>query len=369
MTIIRNPLVLDPSYIPSNILFRENELRSIKEIALDPLRDGISASVHIYGRPGVGKTVTARYAILHSECSGFYVNCLSHHSVRSVLLEVISSMKRNAGVNPSISSLFHAISRLSENKGMILVLDEISNLVRYDYSGLLSLLRSGESYGMPLAVVMISTDEWHSLVPRRGKFAPLPSYSIKFQNYTSDELYRITLDRADSSLYPGTFTDDVIRMISSIASTYGSARIAIELLQKSSYIADYVSSQIVRSDDVRAANAMINPYITESKLVELKREELMILLAVCRCLSNRTVTDMPCVQMNSEIIMEGHGVLPEGRNTIYSALKKLENLGIIQSRLRGRGKMGVSKEIMLNDAPVSVLVEKIESILDRKVPY
>lgn len=367
MTIIRNPEVLDPSYIPSNLLFREKELRSIREVVLDPLSDGIAGVLHICGHPGVGKTLTARYAAMNYTKRVFYVNCLSHNSMRSVLMEVLNTMKKSAGVNPSLSTLFRSIVRSAEGNGMILILDEVTNIVRYDYAGLLSLLRSHESFRVPISVIMISTDDWQSLVPRRGHVSTPPLYSIRFQDYTYDELYNIAMDRATSALYAGTYSEEVIRMICSIASTYGSARIAIELLQKSSYIADYVSSQIIRSDDVRAANAMINPYITESKLVELNREELMILLAVCRCLSVHTHTDLRCVQMNWNVIMESHGAFPGGRNQLYSALRKLENIGIIQSRLRGRGNRGVSKEIMLNDAPVSVLTEKIESILDRRV--
>ncbi len=52
--------------------------------------------------------------------------------------------------------------------------------------------------------------------------------------------------------------------------------------------------------------------------------------------------------------------------SIYSRLRELERMGLIESRIESQGQgMGTSKTVKLNDLPVSVLREKIESLIRR----
>ncbi len=368
MTIIRNPEVLDPSYIPPNLPFRDNEIRRINEIVLNPLEDGVSSALFVFGQPGVGKTTTVRYSCQREgRFAYFYFNALSHPTVRSILVEILSKIRKSTAVKPSITEIFRQISRwqTESGKGLVVVIDEASNVIRNDITGLQMLLRSSETYSLRMSTIMISVDDPTTLIRRGKKMSPLPLSTLRFSKYSSDELYQIAKLRAIDSLYDGTYTDEILQLISVVASGYGSARLAIELLQKAAYIADYVSSNVIRSDDVRAANAMVNPYITESKLVQLNTEELIVLLAVCKCLSRSTRTEIPCIVMNSEVIMETRSKITPSKSMIYRSLRKLEDIGILEGRIEGRGnKKGVSKEIMLNDTPINVLEEKIEKILD-----
>lgn len=368
MTIIRNPEVLDPSYIPSSLPFRENEINRINELVLKPVEDGIPSTLFVFGQPGVGKTTTVKYSCQRKgSFAYFYFNALSHPTVRSILVEILVKLRKSTVVKPSVTEIFRQISRWQSETGsaLVIVIDEASNVIRNDITGLQMLLRSSETYSLKISTIMISVDD-PTLIIRRGKrMSPLPISTLKFSKYSIDELYEITAKRAAESLYESAYTEEILRLISFVASTYGSARLAIELLQKSAYIADYVASGVIRSDDVRAANAMVNPYITESKLVQLNTDELIVLLAVCRCLSKATRTEIPCIVMNSEVIMESRSKMTPGRSLIYRSLRKLEDVGILESKIEGRGdRKGVSKEIMLNDTPIKVLEEKIEKILD-----
>lgn len=367
MTLIRNPEVLDPSFMPSDLPFREAEIQRINELVLNPIEDGVSSTLFVFGQPGVGKTTTVKYSCKRDgKFAYFYFNALSHPTVRSVLVEILVKIRKSTSVKPSITEIFRQISKwqVETGKSMVIVIDEASNTIRNDITGLQMLLRSSETYSLKISTILISVDDPSNIIRKDKQTSPLPISTLRFSKYSTEELFEITRLRAVASLYEGTFSDDILRLISFVASTYGSARLAIELLQKSAYIADYVSSDTIRSDDVRAANAMVNPYITESKLIQLNTEELIVLLAVCRCLSNTTKTEVPCVVMNSEIIMESRSKVTPGKGMIYKALRKLEDIGILESRIEGRGnKMGVSKEIMLNDTPVKVLEDKLENIL------
>ncbi len=368
MTIIRNAEVLDPSFIPSDLPFRESEIHRINELVLNPIEDGISSTLFVFGQPGVGKTTTVKYSCQRNgNFAYFYYNALSHPTVRSILVEILVGLRKSTVVKPSITEIFRQISKWQKEsgKGIVIVIDEASNTIRNDITGLQMLLRSSETYSLRMSTIMISVDDPSTIIRRGKKISPLPISTLKFSKYSTEELYEIARRRAIDSLYEGTYSDEILRLISVVASTYGSARLAIEILQKAAYIADYVPSDIIRSDDVRAANAMVNPYITESKLVQLNTEELIVLLAVCRCLEKSTSTEIPCVVMNSEIIMESRSKITPSKSMIYRSLRKLEDVGILESRIEGRGnRRGVSKEIMLNDTPIKVLEEKLENILD-----
>ena len=53
---------------------------------------------------------------------------------------------------------------------------------------------------------------------------------------------------------------------------------------------------------------------------------------------------------------------------LYRIVKKLEILGLVDSRIAGMGdRKGVSKIIGISDVPVGVLSEKIEHILNHIV--
>lgn len=369
MTIIRNPEVLDPSFIPSELPFRENEIRRIDELILKPLEGGVSSTLFVFGQPGVGKTTTVKFSCQRKgDFTYFYFNSLSHPTVRSILVEILLKLRKSKVMKPSITEIFRQISKWQSEtgKGLVIVIDEASNIIRNDITGLQMLLRSSETYDLRMSTIMISVDDPATMIRKGKKMSPLPISTLRFSRYNNEELHEITRIRAEASLYEGTYSEEILRLISFVATPYGSARLAIELLQKSAYIADYVASDMIRSDDVRAANAMVNPYITESKLVQLNTEELIVLLAVCKCLSRSTKTEVPCIVLNSEVIMETRSRVTPGKNMIYRALRKLESVGIIESRIEGRGdRKGVSKEIMLNDTPIKVLEDKIESILDR----
>ncbi len=369
MTIIKNAEVLDPVYIPSELPFREREIQRLEELVVKPLRDGISTTLFIYGSPGVGKTTTSKFTLLNrTEFRSFYFNALSHPTTRSILADVMLKLRNSGVARPSTTEIFRQISNWQKQKGMniLLIIDEVSNLLRNDLAGLQMLLRSSEAYNLTLSTVLISVDDPGTFLRGSRKISPLPISTLRFSRYSFSELYGIIMRRARDALYDGTYSPEILRMIAKVSSQYGSARLAIELLQKSSYIADYVSSNIIGSDDVRAANALINPYITESKLVQLSEEELIVLLATCRCLYRFTKTDIPCIVMNTEILMESRLRRSPTMSMIYRIVRKLEDLGMIESVIEGHGsRRGVSKSIMINDTPVRVLEKKVEEVLDR----
>ncbi|EQD58903.1 cell division control protein 6 related protein, partial [mine drainage metagenome] len=184
--------------------------------------------------------------------------------------------------------IFKNISLSQSKKSILLIIDECANAVRKDPDGLYNILRAGELYGVTLGVILISVDDPLIYMSERERKTLGLFSGIKFPKYSENELYSILMQRVSLSLNDNTFTDENIQYISEISSAFGSARVAIELLQKSAYSAEYRGSDRISNDDIRAAKSMINPYLTESKLSELEKDDLLVLLTICDSLRKFT---------------------------------------------------------------------------------
>ena len=111
---------------------------------------------------------------------------------------------------------------------------------------------------------------------------------------------------------------------------------------------------------------MINPFFTESKLGELDINELIMLWTICRCIGHGVRTNVTCVSRMLADTAQSFGVGPGKGMNVYRVLKRLENMGLVESRIMGMGdRKGVKKVIEINDLPVSVLSEKIERLIRR----
>ena len=368
MRIIRDTDPLDSSFIPDRLIARERELSIIKENVINPLREGITSPLWVYGYPGVGKTVTLKFLQKTVKSPRIiYENALSHGSIRAILTSMLSQLGRF--IPPSgttYKQIFTALRDLSAKSGtdFILVLDEASQLYR-DMEGMYNLSRAGEIHGVLLSPIFISIDPPEVYSSFRERAGAMRMSTLKFNKYSSDELYFIVKDRSESALNDGAYDDTILHYIAETSEPYGSARVAIETLQKAAFMAEYRNAESIEIEDVRGAVSLIDPYITESKLAELNAKDLVTLLAVCRLLRVSVSTDMKHIVPEIRSVMEAYPVV-RNEFRVYDTVRRLERAGFVTSHVIGRGdRKGVSKVIQINDIPVSILSQKIESILSR----
>ena len=85
--VIINSEILNPAYVPDNLLFREKELALITR----NVANGVNTLV--YGPPGCGKTALAKTVSMQSSGASrrvVYVDCSLYHTVNSVLRETLT---------------------------------------------------------------------------------------------------------------------------------------------------------------------------------------------------------------------------------------------------------------------------------------
>src|SRR5947208_3389617 len=82
---------------------------------------------------------------------------------------------------------------------------------------------------------------------------------VKFPRYDRTELEDIVQGRVALAMHPGTVDDDLIDLIADIASEFGDARYAIELLEKAGMLADEERAEEVAAEHVRGAKSHVHP--------------------------------------------------------------------------------------------------------------
>lgn len=360
--IVANPAPLDTSYVPEKLFFRDDKIAAIRSAVLGPAGNGISNNIIIHGDSGTGKTSTVKF-LMRENKSIIYENALSFKNVKNLLEHVISKLGKPVSYHGlSYSDIFSTLNSIISFRGdIVLVIDEATGFLKGDTTGLYNLFRASEIYGTGLSTILISMESPFMYMER--KYGTI--VELKFNKYSSDEINRIITDRASMALEPGTCADSILKYISDISGQFGSARFAIELLQKAAYMAEYRLSKIIENDDVRSAVSLINPYITESKLSLLDRSELIILLSICILLADSLSVDVRSIENEVKLQGEEYSIQFK-RSEIYSVIRKLESLDIISSSLRSSGnRSSVSKLISINDVPVSILSIKIRDLISR----
>ena len=362
--IIRKPDPLETAYIPGHLISRNAEMDSLRESVVLPVLNGLSSNVFIYGQSGTGKTVTLKFlASKEPACFFHYENAISAGSFKRIIVKVLNSLGKQALEKLPFDSLFMILKK-SVNKPLIIMVDECLNLVKTDPDGLYNVLRSAELYGVRMGLILASVDNpalhmSSKEIRRIGIFN-----EMKFNKYSTSDLAVILEDRARESLYDGVIQRDVIDGIASICSKSGSARMAIEILQKAAFMSEYENMRSIGMENVRKASAMINPYITESKLIELDQKEMLILLSICQILERDGDTTMGNITTQIEINFETREQAAPELPLVYRAIRHLESLDILESVRESSGRgMGVKKRFFMSDVPVSVLIQKIYEII------
>ncbi|NHV45043.1 MAG: hypothetical protein HA493_00150, partial [Candidatus Verstraetearchaeota archaeon] len=181
---------------------------------------------------------------------------------------------------------------------------------------------------------------------------------IKFDPYTSNQLYDIIKLRSKEALKEGVIDDDTLNMIAEIAASRGDARYALELLWRAGKYADADGSNKILPEHVRKAQSDVFPFPVNI-ILELSLHEKLLLLSIASILkkSKSTHTNMGEVESVYNMICENKKIEPRKHTQLWEYLQNLKNIGIIQTKvINTKGRTTI---INLTGIPA----EKLESIL------
>ena len=263
--IITDSRVFNEEYTPHDLLHRHSEHKEISN-ELQPAARGLRANdIVIHGRPGVGKTLTAKVVCSHlyDEARVHYhrIGCTSATQT-GILYQAVTGHPRDVYVNPNASTeyLLRTLQDIVDDP-YVLILDEADDLPETDVLQVLS--------HVPLvSVIIICHDypEWTKRLDETLK-SRLSLHPVKLNRYDTDELTDILVERRKRGLIHGIVSDDQLREIAD--RTAGVARLAIQTLHAAATFADERGHSEVHAEDIDDGVSRAKRWIRQSSLQSL----------------------------------------------------------------------------------------------------
>ncbi|MFP3144561.1 MAG: AAA family ATPase [Caldisphaera sp.] len=397
--IFANRAVFDETYIPSTLLVRDNEANVLISRYLSRLGEGLgSTDVSVVygsiGKVGIGKTTLAKYVsrilLKKAEDKGMnfkpvYINVYGAPSLHQILSRIVSELEMNIPVRGNATiEVLKAISDFLYIKDAhaLIILDEFQSLLmstKLSDDELYLLLRVYEEIPPKdninrLNFLLVSQD-FRVLTYMKERIPQVESqigFRVYLRPYNSEELKTIIEQRAIEGLYENAYDQEILNMI---AEYYGytdtkggdgSARKAILTLRMAAEIADAENSNKIEEKHVRnalSADAVSN--IPLDIIRSLSLHELLILQSISDLLIGKGGW-LTSGEVEDEYfhLARNYGEEPRKHTQFYEYIKNLSNMGLVETRISGKGIRGKTTIIRLPlDIPPERLKEVIESIL------
>jgi len=379
-SVIKDLRMLDFDYVPEELPHRTEQLKKLAQM-FKPLLSGLPQNVFIRGPVGTGKTAMTKHfcqslvSIARKQgivIEYIHINCRKRSTDSLVLLGILTHFdQRFPDRGFSVQEMLQILrTRLQRKEAqLLLVLDEVDGLLKKSGSNLIyDLTRFNDEStktGNPVSVIMISQKDAFAMVDTSALSTFKRSNTIALEKYTRDELYDVVKQRVELAFYPRTVPGESMDLIADIASESGDARFAIELLWKAGLYADEKHQKQVVPEHVRAAKAETYSVVTESKLQNLGRHQLLTLLSIAKRLQKdgTAYTNTGEVEKTYAITCEEYNEKPRAHTQFWEYLKEVEQAGFINVKPSRKGQSGITQLISLPDIPAEVLREKLEGLL------
>lgn len=383
--VIKDSLKLSFEYVPKELVHREAQMDQLLMLFRPVIESGRSETAFLSGSVGTGKTATAkrfcadlmRYGAENNVPVDYIiVNCRQRSTEAGILLHLVRHFDlgfpdRGFSSSEMLRTLNGQISK--SGKKLVIVIDEADLLLKKgSVDSIYQLSRfSEESINIQSSVslILISQEYIMDKLDEASISTFKRSNAVRFPKYTSGELKAIVCARAKEALREDGIRDDAAELIADIASEWGDARYAIELLDMSARKAEMLPAGVVTAEEVRAAKAETYSVVTESKLEVLDLNRLITLLAVARSIKDQSYVSTAVAEKTYWVVCEEYGITPRKHTQFWSYLKDLDHLALISTqKMADEEKGGVVSYISVPDIPSKELSKKIEAILDADLP-
>ncbi|MHA1143543.1 MAG: Cdc6/Cdc18 family protein [Candidatus Helarchaeota archaeon] len=386
-SVFKDETTLIRDYVPPKLPQRDQDLlrlaRDFKPLLYKD-KGSFSVNVAIIGPPGVGKTASSKFFMNRfppaAEKKGVkvsfaYYNCYTYRSKSGILRNLLETQfNRFSARGFSDDELLRDLNLILEkqDKHLILILDEALMLGVND---LLEFLHSPEAFKFGksrMSFILVSRiNEFKSMAELQD--SERINDIIELSGYSKEDLYEILKYRVSLAFYEEVVSPEVLDLVIDIASATQNARHGIEILHQAGKIADNENINHIEPAMIRRAKGFVYPELRADVLEELKFHELLTALAISRILKDerKAMTTIDEVFSMYSIVCEEKNVKPRAKITYRRQIDILKDAGIINKFVaaRGSGKRGRFTRITLHDVPASVLEEKIEKLLEKKVVF
>jgi len=379
-TVVKNPNALDFDFIPDEIIHRDEQQRFLAQM-FKPLLSNVSQNAVLKGPVGTGKTLIAKkFCKSISDLARkqgktieyVHINCRKRSTDAMVLLGILNYFdSRFPDRGFSVQEMLQVLKKqlTKRDAQLLLVLDEADAILKKSGPNLIyNLTRfSDESTRekTPISLLLISQKDIMPMLDSAALSTFKRSNVLTLDKYTRDELYDIVNQRISLAFHTGVVQDDSADLIADIASEWGDARFAIELLWKSGIAADHQRLELVTPEQVRAAKAETYSVVTETKLKNLDKHQLLTLYAIAKRLKKdqTAYVNTGDAEKTYAVTCEEYNEKPRTHTMFWNYLKEVENAGFIYIKASGKGQLGTTQLISLPDIPAEIVGNKVEDLL------
>jgi cell division control protein 6 len=379
-SVFKNYKVLDFDYVPKDLPHRDSQIQRLFTIFGPIVDSNVSQNAFLTGPTGSGKTVLSKKFCMdfqdlarkaRKNVQFVLVNCRQRNTENAVMLRVLTHFQpyfpdRGFSINEMMESLRKELEKKKAH--LIVVLDEVDVLLKkakssdiiYHFS---RFNEEGIDSRKLLSLVLISQQNVLNMLDTPSLSTFKRGNIVRLDKYSKEELHAIVEQRIELAFHPDAVDLGVGELISDMASEWGDARYAIELLEKAGMLADENKEQLVTPEHARGAKAETYSTITESKIADLDKNRKLILMAISRCLRKKAYTTTGDAEKMYALICEEFEHKKLGHTQFWKYLKELDDLGIIQAKKSSKGLVGTTTMISLPDIPAKVLEEKLTGMV------
>jgi cell division control protein 6 len=378
-SVFKDQRTLSFDYVPPKLMHREAQMKKLIMLFRPVLDSNFSQNAVLMGSVGTGKTATSKrfcmdlkeYGEKHQKAIDWtIVNCRQRNSESSVILQIVNHFQPNFPDRGfSIAEMLRILRKDLEKRKvhLVIVLDEADVLLKKAGPDIIyKLTRFGEEKveGREfISLILISQKNVMDLLDAASVSTFKRTNIIEFGKYNCEELKDIVIQRAGLAFHEGAVSDDTADLVAEVASEWGDARFAIEILEKAGMLADEEGAGDVSVEHVRGAKAEAYSSITESKLTPLDKHQKLTLLAIARSSKGKAFVTTRDVESAYKVACEEWGERARAHTAFWGLMKDLDTLGVVSAKKSGPGISGKTTVIKLLDIPAKVLEQKVTQIL------
>ena len=327
---IRDARVLEPTFVPNDVVHRTTEIDSLTA-ALDPIvRGEAGETTFLFGPSGTGKTCIAQHvADQFSESlpqsTTHYVNCWENNRPFTVLQELVEGFDQPPTIHrtstPTDQLRAHLRSLLEDP--YVAILDEVDQL---DDKRLIYELHAIS--GLTMVLIANQPEGLFNPLDERLTSRLRTATRIEFDRYSLEELVAILQPRARIGLDEDVVQREQLELIADLAG--GDARVAIETLRVAARQAAFRGEDTITMERIRDAVSDAESEIRQRNVEKLTADQ-QILYDILADQGEM----QPC-DLYEEY--RGRAADPKTDRTLRNYLAKMEQYNLVEAHGRSRGR-------------------------------
>ena len=368
--VFRNKSALHIGYVPNRLIARDEQIASVAKLIQPIFTDGYLDNGLLFGKPGAGKTVVAKYVLKQLDWKAMtenvnikpvVISCAQANTPRRVLIEMLEAIepekkcKRGMETAEYYSRLWDMINR--KRTSIIAVLDEIDQLHNLDILYTFSRVRENQNIDPDLSLGVIGiSNSMHfksKLDPRI--FSSFTPATILFTPYNSEQIRDILQDRVRLAFKNNVLDHSILPLCAALsAQEHGDARLALKLLLTAGEVADSMGSSMVLEEHVRKAHNNMNVNCLLELIKTLPYQAKITLYSVIEATrATGTATTGEVTEMYKRMC-EMLDFSQTGRSMVSVRITELNMLGFVNASIYNMGR-GKTRRISLTEDPFKIM--------------